>query len=110
MSMLGFSLISDSLHSFLELLLIEKVVVLQGCEIAIEFEDKGASSRDVVANDVSIRHFGEMLNDCAEGVAMGHNNDALAIEYLRANLIVPVRKDTINCDLEGLCSWEYIES
>ena len=77
--MLGFSLISDSLHSFLELFLIEKVVVLQGCEVAIEFEDKGASSWDVVANDVSIRHFGEMLNDGAEGVAMGYNNDALAI-------------------------------
>jgi hypothetical protein len=108
MSMLGFSLISDSLHSCLELLLIEEVVVLQGGQVAIEFEDKGTSCGNVVPYDFSIRHLGEMLYDGAEGVAMGHDNDSLVIEDLRANLIVPVRKDTIDCDLEGLGCWENI--
>ena len=50
-----------------------------------------------------------MLNNGAERVAMGHDNNALAIEDLRANLVVPVRKDTIDGDLEGLGSREYIE-
>jgi hypothetical protein len=108
MSMLGFGLISDSLHPCLELLLIEEVVVLQGSQVAIEFEDKGASCGNVVAYDFSIRHLGEMLNDGAKGVAMGDDNDALVIEDLRANLIVPVREDTIDCDLEGLGCREYI--
>ena len=108
-SVLGFGLICDCLHSCLELLLIEKVVVLQGGQIGVEFEHKGASCGDVVPDDVSIRHLGEMLNDGAEGVAMGDDNDTLVIEDLRANLIVPVRKDTIDCDLEGLGCWENIK-
>ena len=52
--MLSFGLISDSLHSCLELLLIEEVVVLQGGQVAIEFKDKGASCGNVVAYDFSI--------------------------------------------------------
>ena len=31
---------------------------------------------------------------------MGDNNHALAVEDLGADLIVPVRKYSINCDLE----------
>ena len=108
-SVLGFGLIGDCLHSCLELLLIEKVVVLQGGQIGVEFEHKGASCGDVVPDDVSIRHLGEMLNDSAKRVAMGHHNDALAIEDLRANLVVPVRKDTIDGDLEGLGCRKNIE-
>ena len=108
-SVLGFGLIGDCLHSCLELLLIEKVVVLQGGQIGVEFEHKGASCGDVVPDDVSIRHLGEMLNDSAKRVAMGHHNDALAIEDLRANLVVPVRKDTIDGDLEGLGCRENIK-
>ena len=107
--MLGFGLIGDSLHSCLELLFIEKVVVLEGGQVGVKFEDKGASSGDIVPDDVSIRHLGEMLNDGAERVPMGHHNDALAIEDLRANLVVPVRKDTIDGDLEGLGCRENIQ-
>jgi hypothetical protein len=39
---------------------------------------------------------------------MGHDHNSLTIENLRANLIVPVREDTIDGDLEGLGGWEDI--
>ena len=102
-SLLCLCLISDSLHSLLELLLIEKVVVFKRGKVAIEFENERASSWDIVADDVSIRHLGEMLHDSAKGISMSGYDDSLAIKDLRADLIVPVGKNTINCDLEGLC-------
>ena len=74
----------------------------------IEFEDQRASSRDVVPNDILVGHLSEMLNDGSQGVSVSHYYHSLTIKNLRADLIIPVRKNTIDGDLEGLCGWENI--
>lgn len=98
--MLGLCLISDSLHPFLELLLIKKIVVLERVQVAIEFEHERASCGNIISNNVSIGHLGEMLHDGSERVSMGDDDNSLSVKDLGANLIVPVRKNSIDSDLE----------
>jgi len=107
--MFGLGLIGDCLHPFLKLFFIKKVVVLKGVEVAIEFEDQGASSWDVIADDVGIGHLGEMLYNGAKRVTMGNHDHTLAGENLGADLVVPVGEDSINGNLKGFSCWEDIE-
>jgi hypothetical protein len=87
----GFGLISDSLHPLFECLFIKEIIVLKRGEVLIEFENERASSGNVIADDVCVRHLGEMLNDGSQGVTVSHDNYTLAIENHRADLIIPVR-------------------
>ena len=91
-------MVCDSLHSLLKLLLIEKIVVLKRGQVAVKFEDQGASSGDIVANDVSIGHLSEMLNNRAKRVAVSDNDDTLPVKNLGANLVIPVGKHTVDGD------------
>ena len=61
--MLGLGLISNGLHSILQGLFVEKVVILDWDKILIKLVDKRASGWDVVLDDVNIVHLAQVLHD-----------------------------------------------
>jgi hypothetical protein len=50
-----------------------------------------------------------MFYNGAEGVAVSNHDNSLTVEDLRANLVVPVRKHTVDGDFKGLCCWKNIK-
>lgn len=90
-SLLGLSLIGDGLHSLLECFLIEEIVVLNGSEVLVELVDKGTSGGDIILDDLFVSHSTQVLDDSSQGVTVSHNDHALSIQDLWADLIVPER-------------------
>ena len=86
----------------LELLIVEKVIVLQGFHVLVEFENERARSGDVVGQNFLLGHAGEVHDDGTEGVSMGDNDSAFPIHHLRADRVVPVGQHTVDSDLKRL--------
>lgn len=91
-----------------ELLLVQKVVVLEGYHVLVELEDQGARGRDVVTNDFLFVHASQVLNNTTQRVTVSDDNHALTCHDLGANRVEPVRQDTVNCDLQRLSLGEHI--
>jgi len=96
----NFALSGNSIHSFLKLLFIKQVIVVDGLHFGIELEYKGYSSRNVVAKDLFVVHSSEFFNNSANRVTVGNNYGVLSIHDLRADGIIPVRHDTIKSSSE----------
>ena len=107
-SQLGFSLICNGFLSSLELSLIKQVVVLKRSHVLIELEDKGAGRGNVVRQNFLFVHASQVLDNGSQRVAVGHDNDSLAVHDLGADLVIPVGQDAVDGDLEWLCGWENI--
>jgi len=83
-------LVCDGFLSSLKLFLIEQVIVFEGLHVLVKLEDKWACCRDIVCQNFFLAHSCKVLDDGPERVAVGNNNDTLALDNLRANSVVPV--------------------
>ena len=102
LSHLSLGLVGNSFLASSEFSLIEQIVVAERGHVLIKFKDKWASSRDVVSENLLLRHASEVLDDGSERVAMSNNNDFLAFLHLWANNIMPVWKHTVECNGQRL--------
>lgn len=107
-SKLGLGLVSNGFLSGSELILIEEVVVLEGLHVLVELKDQGARSRDVVGENLGLGHASQVLDNSSERVTMGDDNDALALDDLRADLVIPVREHALDGVLKALGPGEAV--
>lgn len=96
------SLVGYSILSSLELLLVEQVVVLERLHVLVELKDKRTGCRDVILENLSLAHAGQVLDDGTQGVTMGNDDDTLAVNHLGADMIVPVGEHALHRQLKVL--------
>ena len=107
-SKLGLGLVGDGFLSGSELSLVEQVVVLEGLHVLVKLKDQGARSRDVVRENLRFAHASKVLDDGAERVTVGDDNDALALDHLGADLVIPVWEHAHNSVLEAFRPGEHV--
>ena len=99
-------LVSNSVDSGSDLLLITEVAVGNWAEVLIEFVNKWNSCWDVESNDLILRHVVKILDEGTEGVAVSSDDDLLARLDGWDDLVEPEWKNTLDCCLEGLMKWK----
>lgn len=103
-------MVGHSLHSLVKLGLVNQELghLCDRLEILIEFVDEWNASRDVVPEDLHVAHATERLHNRAERVSVSHDDQLLSVFDLRADSVVPVRKDTRESSLERLSSGKAV--
>jgi len=73
---------------------VAEIVVLDRFQLPIELIHQRNPGWNIERHDVIVAHMLEMLDQRAQGIAVGGNQDALAGLYRRQNVRFPVRHET----------------
>jgi hypothetical protein len=88
-------LVCDCFHSLFKLLLVHEEVVVKRVKLFVEFKHERDSCRDVVPQDFLFVHSSQLLHNCTEGVAVSYHDHIFVVQNLRADVVVPVGKDSV---------------
>jgi hypothetical protein len=79
-----------------------QVIAVRCVQIAVEFVDDRLAGRDLEAGDLAVGDVGEVLHKRAERVAVGGDQDALAVLECGGDALVPIGEDARDRVLEAL--------
>ena len=83
--------------------------MLDRLQVGVELVDEGDTGRDIELDDVGVRDVIEILDERAEAVAVGGDDDAFAGFDDGRDLLVPERKEPVDGILEALGDREVFE-
>lgn len=81
---------------------IQVLSLLGGLKLIIKLVNQGDTSGDVKTSNIVVGNAVKVLNKSTERVTVGKDNNSLTVQKILGDLRVPVRKQSLNDNLQGL--------